>query len=128
MQLLRWVGPAITVFAFVTAYLDRRATLGLAWRQQVARRLIEFSIGIAALLVFGRAADDPSVRAGSPWLRFLLLAPAFYGFALTSTALLHVVHLLFDKPRTPYRLGWTMFWIATVSLVLIVIISALKNN
>ena len=115
-------GPLLVLYLFVTTYRERREALGASGRQQVWRRVAEVAIGIAVVVYFGRTVDTLAIRAGSPWIRLSLLAPAIYGFALSVTGLLHLIHLLIDKPGTPYKVGWLLFWIATASLALIVLI------
>ena len=115
-------GPFLVLYLFITTYRDRRQALGASGRQQVWRRVAEVAIGVAILVYFGKAVDKLAIRSGSPWIRLGLLAPAMYGFALSATGVLHLVHLLMDKPGTPYKVGWVLFWITTASLALIVLI------
>ena len=120
--MVKLIGPALVLYLFVTAYLDRRRVLGSRGNRQLARRVAEISVGIAVVIFFGKALDRPEVRAGAPGVQLAILTPAVYGVALSATGLLHVVHLLFDKPQTPYKVGWLLLWIATASLALIVIV------
>jgi hypothetical protein len=122
---IRLIGPALLLYLFTTAYLDRREVLGRRGRIQLVRRLAEMAAGVAGLLVFGKLVDQGAIRAGSGWVRFLLLTPAVYGVATSATGLLHVVHLLFGDPKTPYRIGWLLFWLATATLAVIAIIGVL---
>jgi hypothetical protein len=122
---LRLIGPALLLYLFTTAYLDRREVLGPTGRIQLVRRLAEMAAGVSGILVFGKLVDQEAIRAGSGWVRLLLLVPAVYGVATAATGLLHVVHLLFGEPKAPYRVGWLLFWLGTATLAVIAIIGVL---
>jgi hypothetical protein len=124
-MLLHLVVPALVLYGLTTAYLDRRQALGGHGARQLFRRLLELCVGAVAAAWFSKAADAATITSNSRWAPVLPLAGALYGVALAVTGLLHILHLLQDKPGTPYRIGWVLFWLATLSLVLIILLGLL---